>query len=90
MTMDKFVKNILLKRKLLISIYILSAFIILFFTYLIGMRGIILYGTIPLLILIVYFNVKAIKFCSHCGRIIYRRKGLGYPPACSHCGFETQ
>jgi uncharacterized membrane protein YhaH (DUF805 family) len=83
---DKRVHALNRKRRYLAMAQIGSSIVILIFIYLMGFQGLFLLANVLILTVISFINIKQMKFCDHCNRIVSRIMGKGYPPACSHCG----
>ncbi len=79
-------KNVEMKRRLwpLFNIFIGVLFVV--FISLMGFPLQTLFIAIPGVALIVFLNIRSVKFCDNCGRITHGRTPFSTTKFCSHCG----
>jgi hypothetical protein len=83
-------KNAELKRKLWPPFVIGAGVLFIFFVYLMGFDGKIMYMMVPAVILITILNLRATKFCDSCGKSIINQNLFVKPEFCSKCGSKLK
>lgn len=83
-------KNAQLKRMLWPHFIIITALLLIGFAVLLGFRGNTLFVMIPVVVLVSYMNIRAVRFCDACGKTVFSQNPLQKPKYCSDCGAKLK
>lgn len=79
-------KNVRFKKKYFPWYVIFSSILFLSFTVKMGTPLETLFFIVPVLALITFLNIRATKFCDHCGRTIINQMWFTKAEYCAKCG----
>jgi hypothetical protein len=79
-------RNAAFKRTMLPWFAVLSGLVCLFFMFMSGFPGRLIFLFIVAFALISYINIRRIRFCDACGKMLFNYFGLDPPTECSKCG----
>lgn len=83
-------KDAKLKRKLWPPFVIGTSILFIFFVYLMGFGGEVMYIMVPAVILITFLNLRSTKFCDSCGKTVINQNIISKSEFCSKCGSKLK